>query len=98
MNNAADRAADELLGAAQTIASASRDIRDIQNDLSDTQDELLETRVWVGDLAHCLIYEADLGRYDYWEATRTGTVLGSGNRGEWGTAFGGEAQVSHCSR
>ena len=64
--------------------------------LEDGGEIVQETRRWVGDLAHCLIYEADLRGYTFSYADGFGGFFG--NRGEWDTSFVGEDQMSHCER
>lgn len=71
--------ADDALSAAQNTA---RDLDDVAGDVE-------RTRTWVGDLAHCLVLEAEAVGYSYW-LTSTGPFLG--NQGT--SVF--DDQMSHC--
>ena len=82
---------------AGTISSSvNRALTNLGGEIETVADELQETRRWVGDLAHCLIYEADLRGYTFSYADGFGGFFG--NRGEWDTSFVGEDQMSHCER
>ena len=72
----------DVSAAATASASASAAVGDVESDLDELRD-------WVGDLAHCLVLEAQGGSYSYWE---TGSSF-LGNRGT-GDFFVDE--MSHC--
>lgn len=91
-----DEAVNRIADEARAVSAASQDMGDLRSDLDATQGELEETRLWLGDIAHCMVYEADLGRYDFWEATPQGSPFG--NRGEWQSGLDLEPQMSHCDR
>lgn len=107
LETALDAAAEEIAGVTALLHATEGALADVLADVAELREfaldvdaQLKRTRLWVGDLAHCLVYEADTRRYIYWEATPFESFGSWNHRGEWGFGVNPStaSQVSHCER